>query len=55
MQKASTSEFKDWEETELNWWANKQLSFVAIATLVQLSALGFMFLSFYFLSLVFSS
>ena len=54
MKKATSIEFDQWQEKELNWWANKQLNFVAIATLIQLSALGFMFLSFYLLSIAFS-
>lgn len=55
MEKATPAEFETWQEVELNWWAKKQLNFVALATLVQLSALGFMFLSFFLLSLAFSS
>ena len=35
---------KEWQEKELDWWAEKQLSFVAVASIIQLSALGFMFL-----------
>ena len=54
MRKATPAEFKDWQEEELNWWAKRQLNFVAIATLVQLSALGFMLMSFYLLSIAFS-
>ena len=53
MEKATPAEFETWQEVELNWWAKKQLNFVALATLVQLSALGFMFLSFFLLSLAF--
>tara|TARA_B100001109_G_scaffold167208_1_gene136327 strand:- start:111 stop:413 length:303 start_codon:yes stop_codon:yes gene_type:complete len=51
---ATPKEFDEWQETELNWWAEKQLNFVAIASLIQLSALGFMLTSFYFLSQAFS-
>jgi len=54
MKKATSIEFDQWQEKELNWWADKQLNFVAVATLIQLSALGFMFLSFYLLSIAFS-
>ena len=39
---ATPEEFKEWQEKELNWWADRQLNFVAIATIVQLTALGFM-------------
>ena len=54
MKKATSVEFNDWQEQELNWWAKKQLNIVAIATLVQLTALGFMLGSFYLLSIAFS-
>tara|TARA_Y100001970_G_C14249637_1_gene870828 strand:- start:2553 stop:2717 length:165 start_codon:yes stop_codon:yes gene_type:complete len=54
MRKATSTEFENWQEEELNWWAKRQLNFVAIATLVQLSALGFMLVSFYLLSIAFS-
>ena len=52
--KATSLEFQQWQENELDWWADKQLNFVAIATLVQLSALGFMLGSFYLISIAFS-
>lgn len=54
MKKATTIEIQEWQEDELNWWADKQFNFVAIATLIQLSALGFMLGSFYLLSIAFS-
>ncbi len=54
MKKATSIEFDQWQEEELNWWANKQLNFIAVASLIQLSALGFMFLSFYLISILFS-
>ena len=54
MKKATSIEFNDWQEQELSWWAKKQLNIVAIAILVQLTALGFMLGSFYLLSIIFS-
>ena len=54
MKKATSTEFSQWQENELNWWAKRQLNFVAIATIVQLSALAFMFISFYLISIAFS-
>ena len=41
---ATPEQTEEWQEKELNWWAEKQLSFVAVASIIQLSALGFMFL-----------
>jgi len=54
MKKATSIEFDQWQKKELNWWAEKQLNFIAVASLIQLSALGFMFLSFYLISILFS-
>ena len=42
MKKATSIEFDQWQEKELNWWAERQLTAVMIATIVQISALGFM-------------
>lgn len=42
--KATDKEFKEWEEKELNWWADKQLLIVAIAVVIQFSMLGLMFM-----------
>ena len=39
---ATPEEFAEWQEKELNWWADRQLTFVGIAAIVQLTALGFM-------------
>ena len=39
---ATPEEFAEWQEKELNWWADRQLNFVAIATIIQISALAFM-------------
>ena len=41
---ATQKDFEEWEEKELNWWADKQLLIVAIAVVIQFSMLGFMFL-----------
>tara|TARA_Y100001935_G_C17149678_1_gene429799 strand:+ start:433 stop:597 length:165 start_codon:yes stop_codon:yes gene_type:complete len=54
MKKATSVEFDQWQKKELDWWADKQLNFIAVASLIQLSALGFMFLSFYLISILFS-
>ena len=43
---ATPEEAKEWQEKELNWWAEKQLAAVAIASVIQFSALAFMMLSF---------
>ena len=50
---ATPEEAQHWYETELKWWGDRQLGFVAIATLVQLSALGFMLMSFYLINKIF--
>ena len=39
---ATVEETEKWQEEELKWWADRQLNFVAIATIIQISALGFM-------------
>ena len=39
---ATPKEAEDWYEEELKWWGDRQLKIVAIATVVQISALGFM-------------
>tara|TARA_B100000963_G_scaffold251060_1_gene219960 strand:- start:2272 stop:2535 length:264 start_codon:yes stop_codon:yes gene_type:complete len=39
---ATPEQFDEWQDKELNWWADRQLNFVAIASIIQLSALGFM-------------
>ena len=41
---STPEQVKEWQEKELDWWAEKQLSFVAVASIIQLSALGLMFL-----------
>jgi hypothetical protein len=39
---ATPEEFAEWQETELNWWAERQFPIIWIACLVQISALAFM-------------
>jgi len=39
---ATPQEFDEWQEKELNWWAERQFKIIIIATIVQISALGFM-------------
>ena len=50
---ASSEDFLNWERTELNWWANRQLKIVAMMSVVQVSAFMVMLLSFYLISLLF--
>lgn len=50
---ATPQEFEEWQRTELQWWAERQLGFVAMASLIQLSALGFMMLSFFLIGVFF--
>ena len=52
---ATPEEVEAWQKGELDWWGEKQLVFVAIASLIQLSALGFMLTCFYLISNAFSS
>ena len=54
LQLNKTEEAEAWQKNELDWWGDKQLMFVAIASLVQLSALGFMLSCFYLISKAFS-
>ena len=44
---ASPEEFLHWQETELNWWADKQLAIVALMTFVKVAVFGFMLFIFY--------
>ena len=44
---ASPEEFLHWQETELNWLADKQLSIVALMSFVQVAVFGFMLFMFY--------
>ena len=40
---ATPEEFEEWQNTNLKWWADRQFMAIIIASIVQLSALGFMF------------
>ena len=44
---ASPEEFLQWQETELNWWADRQLNIVALMSVVQVAVFGLMLLTFY--------
>ena len=37
---ASPEEFLHWQETELKWWADKQMNIVAIMSVVQVTMFG---------------
>ena len=43
---ATPEEFEEWRKKELDWWGDRQLKFIALAVLVQFSALAFMFTTF---------
>ena len=42
---ATPEQFEEWQETELNWWAEKQLPIVAFMAVVQLVMFGGMLLT----------
>ena len=44
-------DFEEWQKTELNWWADRQLKIVALMTCIQLGMFGFMLLCFHIISL----
>ena len=50
---ASSEDFLNWERTELNWWANRQLKIVAMMSVIQVSVFLFMLLSFHIISFLF--
>ena len=39
---ATPEEAQEWQEKELAWWGDRQLMFVPIAVIIQMSALAFM-------------
>ena len=43
---ATPEEFEEWRKSELDWWGDRQLKFIALAVLVQFGALLFMFTTF---------
>ena len=44
---ATNKEWDDWEEKELNWWAEIQIPLVAFMAIVQLLVFGSMLMAFY--------
>lgn len=48
---ATPEQIAKWQETEGKWWADRALLFVAIASVIQFSAMGMMLLSFYLIQL----
>ena len=44
---ATPEEFKEWEEKELNWWAEIQIPLVAFMAIVQLLVFDSMLMAFY--------
>ena len=48
---ATNKEWDDWEEKELNWWAEKQIPLVAFMAFVQLFVFGSMLMIFYLINL----
>jgi intracellular septation protein A len=53
VENATPEEFTEWQQTELNWWADRQLSIVALMSVVQVVVFGLMLLVFYINSKVF--
>ena len=50
---ATPQEIKDWYESELKWWGDRQILIVAIMAFVQLFVFGGMLLSFFLIDKVF--
>tara|TARA_B100000902_G_C26935400_1_gene728368 strand:- start:78 stop:314 length:237 start_codon:yes stop_codon:yes gene_type:complete len=48
---ATPEQIAEWHEKEGKWWADRGLTIIAIASVVQFSAMGFMMLSFYLIQL----
>jgi NADPH-dependent 7-cyano-7-deazaguanine reductase QueF-like protein len=44
---------KDWQEKELSWLAKKQLTLVAVMSVIQVTMLGLMLLLMYINSIIF--
>jgi len=42
---ATPEQLKEWHDTDGKYWADKSLSFVAIASIIQFSALAFMLIT----------
>lgn len=47
VENATPEEFEHWQQTELNWWADRQLSIVALMSVIQVAVFGLMLLVFY--------
>ena len=48
---ATAKEFEEWQEKELDWWAEKQIPIVAFMAFVQLFMFGSMLMIFYLINL----
>ena len=48
---ATPEQIAEWHEKEGKWWADRSLTIVAIASVIQFSAMGMMLLSFYLIQL----
>tara|TARA_R100000654_G_scaffold71676_1_gene102886 strand:- start:226 stop:390 length:165 start_codon:yes stop_codon:yes gene_type:complete len=53
MRKATAKQMKDWQANELSWFAEKQLSLVAVMSVIQIIMLGLMMLFMYINSIIF--
>ena len=49
--KATDEEWDEWQEKELDWWAEKQIPIVAFMAFVQLFMFGSMLMIFYIINL----
>ena len=50
---ATSEQWKEWQEKELDWWAKIQLPFVAFMAFVQLFMFGSMLMAFYLIGSAF--
>ena len=50
---ATPEQIQKWHETESKWWADRSLSIVTIASIMQFGSIGFMLLSFYIIGKIF--
>ena len=48
---ATDEEWDEWQEKELNWWAERQIPIVAFMAFVQLFVFGGMLMIFYIINL----
>jgi|TARA_B100000902_G_scaffold354492_1_gene366670 hypothetical protein len=53
-EEATPEQIADWNEKEGKWWADKSLTIVTIASIMQFCSIGFMLLSFYIIGEIFS-